>query len=126
MAIASGLERVFEVAPAFRAENSNTYRHATEFTSFDLEFAYPESIEDIMSFEEDLLIAGLTKVKEKFYHYTELTGTNVNVGKKIAKLFSDGTVTELECTVYMNVNDGKEDYSIEYPTVLNAGGISNY
>ena len=66
MAIASGLERVFEVAPAFRAENSNTYRHATEFTSFDLEFAYPDGIEDIMSFEEDLLIAGLTKVKEKY------------------------------------------------------------
>lgn len=66
MAIASGLERVFEVAPAFRAENSNTYRHATEFTSFDLEFAYPESIEDIMNFEEDLLIAGLTAVKSKY------------------------------------------------------------
>jgi hypothetical protein len=68
----------------------------------------------------------LTKVKEKFYHYAELTGTNVNVGKKMAKLFSDGTVTELECTVYMDVNDGKENHSIEYPTVLNSGGISNY
>ena len=68
----------------------------------------------------------LTKVKEKFYHYTELTGTNVNVGKKMAKLFSDGTVTELECTVYMDVNDGKENHSIEYPTVLTSGGISNY
>ena len=68
----------------------------------------------------------LTKVKEKIYHYTELTGTNVNVGKKMAKLFSDGTVTELECTVYMDVNDGKENHSIEYPTVLTSGGISNY
>ena len=78
MAIASGLERVFEVAPAFRAENSNTYRHATEFTSFDLEFAYPESIEDIMSFEEDLLIAGLTKVKEKYENQiNELFNTEV-------------------------------------------------
>ena len=38
MAIVSGLERVFEVAPCFRAENSNTYRHATEYTSFDVEF----------------------------------------------------------------------------------------
>ena len=66
MAISSGLERVFEVAPVFRAENSNTYRHATEFTGFDLEFAYPESLDDIMSLEEDLLIAGLKKVKEKY------------------------------------------------------------
>ncbi len=66
MAIAGGLSKVFEVAPAFRAENSNTSRHATEFTSFDLEFAYIESYEDVMNLEEDLLIAGLTKVKELF------------------------------------------------------------
>jgi aspartyl-tRNA synthetase len=66
MAIASGLERVFEVAPAFRAENSNTNRHTTEFTSFDIEMAYIDSFEDVMDFEEDLIIAGLTKVKEKY------------------------------------------------------------
>lgn len=66
MAIAAGYERVFEVAPAFRAENSNTNRHATEFTSFDLEFANINSYEDVMDVEEDLLIAGLTAVKEKY------------------------------------------------------------
>lgn len=66
MAMASGLERIFEVAPAFRAENSNTNRHTTEFTSFDIEFAYIDSYEDVMDMEEDLLIAGLTKVKEKY------------------------------------------------------------
>ena len=66
MALASGLERVFEVAPCFRAENSNTNRHTTEFTSFDIEFAYIDSYEDVMDFEEDLIIAGLSKVKEKY------------------------------------------------------------
>jgi len=66
MAIAGGLSKVFEVAPAFRAENSNTYRHATEFTSFDLEFSYIDSYEDVMDLEENLIIAGLTRVKEKY------------------------------------------------------------
>ena len=66
MALAGGLDRVFEVGPVFRAENSNTNRHATEFTGFDLEFAFIDSYEDVMSLEEDLLIAGLTAVKEKF------------------------------------------------------------
>ncbi len=66
MALASGLERVFEVAPAFRAENSNTNRHTTEFTSFDVEMAFIDSYEDIMSLEEDILIYALTKVKEKY------------------------------------------------------------
>ena len=66
MAIASGMDRVFEVAPCFRAENSNTNRHATEFTSFDLEFSYIDSYLDVMDLEEDLLIAGLTKLKNEY------------------------------------------------------------
>ena len=66
MAIASGFEKVFEIAPSFRAEKSNSYRHATEFTSFDIEFSYIESYEEIMDFEEDLLIAGISSVKEKY------------------------------------------------------------
>ena len=75
MALASGFERVFEIAPAFRAENSNSYRHATEFTSFDIEFSYINSYEDVMNFEEDLLIAGLSKVKEQY-------------GEEIKKIFN--------------------------------------
>ena len=83
MALASGLERVFEVAPAFRAENSNTNRHTTEFTSFDIEFAYIESYEDVMDFEEDLIIAGLTKVKEKYgEQIKEYFGKEVIIPKK--------------------------------------------
>ena len=66
MAIAAGMEKVFEVGPVFRAENSNTNRHATEFTGFDLEFSYIDSYEDVMDLEEDILIAALKKVKEKY------------------------------------------------------------
>lgn len=66
MAMSSGFEKIFEVAPAFRAENSNTNRHTTEFTSFDIEFSYIDSFTDVMDFEEELIIAGLTKVKEKY------------------------------------------------------------
>ena len=83
MAISSGLERVFEVAPVFRAENSNTYRHATEYTGFDVEFAYPKDLEEVMSLEEDLLIAGLTKVKEKYDNeIKELFNTEVIIPTK--------------------------------------------
>ena len=83
MAIAAGYERVFEVAPAFRAENSNTNRHATEFTSFDLEFANIRSYEDVMAVEEDLLVEGLTAVKEKYGDLIkELYGIDVVVPKR--------------------------------------------
>lgn len=66
MAMAAGFERIFEIAPAFRAENSNTNRHTTEFTSFDLEFAYIDSFTDVMDMEERLIIAGLENVKAKY------------------------------------------------------------
>ena len=64
MAMASGFERIFEVAPAFRAENSNTNKHATEFTSFDLEFSYIDSFEDVMNLEAEMLSYSLGKLKE--------------------------------------------------------------
>jgi aspartyl-tRNA synthetase len=55
MAMAAGLERVFEIGPVFRAEPSMTPRHATEFTSVDLEMSWIDSHEDVMRFEEEWL-----------------------------------------------------------------------
>ena len=82
MAMASGFEKIFEVAPAFRAENSNTNRHTTEFTSFDLEFSYIDSYEDVMDLEEELLVAGLTSVKETYgEQIKEVFGVDVVVPK---------------------------------------------
>lgn len=66
MVLASGFDRVFEVAPCFRAENSNTSKHATEFTSFDIEFADISSMEDVMNLEAEMLTYGLAHLKEEF------------------------------------------------------------
>ena len=66
MAMASGLERIFEVAPVFRAEKSYTSKHTTEFTGFDLEFSYIESFRDVMRLEEELLTYALGAVKERY------------------------------------------------------------
>ena len=65
MAMASGFDRVFEVAPCFRAENSNTSKHATEFTSFDVEFAYIDSYNDVMNLEAEMISYAFSKVKEE-------------------------------------------------------------
>uniref|UniRef100_A0A8C9LGZ7 Aspartate--tRNA ligase, cytoplasmic n=1 Tax=Piliocolobus tephrosceles TaxID=591936 RepID=A0A8C9LGZ7_9PRIM len=40
MCINAGFEKVYEVAPVFRAENSNTYRHLCEYVSLDIEMTY--------------------------------------------------------------------------------------
>ena len=47
MLMSAGFERVFEIAPAFRAEPSDTVRHLTEFTSVDGEVAYIRDGDDV-------------------------------------------------------------------------------
>ncbi|WAB82085.1 aspartate--tRNA(Asn) ligase [Microcella daejeonensis] len=65
MAQPAGFGRVFEIAPAFRADPSFTSRHATEFTSIDAEFSWIDSHEDVMAMHEELLAAAFTAVVEK-------------------------------------------------------------
>ncbi len=48
-------ERVFEIAPVYRAEKHDTSRHLNEYTSVDLEMGYIKSFEDIMQMEAMLL-----------------------------------------------------------------------
>lgn len=80
MALASGFDSVFEIAPAFRAENSNTSRHATEFTSFDVEFAYIKDYNDVMNLEAEMLKYALEKVKEIYgEQIKEIFGVEIKI-----------------------------------------------
>jgi aspartyl-tRNA synthetase len=73
MAMAAGLDRVFEIGPAFRADPSFTPRHSTEFTSVDMEMSWIESHQEVMEFEERWLQYILQTVKEK--HVKEIAET---------------------------------------------------
>ena len=48
-------ERVFEVAPVFRAEKHNTTRHLNEYISMDMEIGYIDSFADLMQAEAAFL-----------------------------------------------------------------------
>lgn len=50
MAVCSDFERVFEIAPVFRAENSNTHRHMTEFMGLDLEMSFSHHYHEVCIF----------------------------------------------------------------------------
>jgi nondiscriminating aspartyl-tRNA synthetase len=65
MAMSAGLNRVFEIGPVFRADPSFTSRHATEFVSIDMEMSWIDSHEDVISFQEELMVKAITAVKEK-------------------------------------------------------------
>ncbi len=66
MAQSAGLERVFMVAPVFRAEESFTTRHMTEFTGWDFELSYIENHHDIMDEEEGMIVAGFERLEKMF------------------------------------------------------------
>jgi nondiscriminating aspartyl-tRNA synthetase len=58
------LEKVFEVGPFFRAEESHTRRHLSEFVSVDIEQAFANA-EDVMVLLEQLMQHTCKTVKEK-------------------------------------------------------------
>jgi nondiscriminating aspartyl-tRNA synthetase len=61
--VGSGLERVFEVGPIFRAEEHNTPRHLNEATMIDFESAFIDH-EEAMDVCEGTLKAAYTAVEE--------------------------------------------------------------
>jgi nondiscriminating aspartyl-tRNA synthetase len=48
MSISADFGRVFEVGPVFRAENSNTHRHLTEYTGLDIEMAIDNDYHEVI------------------------------------------------------------------------------
>jgi nondiscriminating aspartyl-tRNA synthetase len=63
--IASGLERVFEIGPAYRAEKHDTPRHINEFVSLDVEMAFIENEQELMDLETRILAAIFTAIREE-------------------------------------------------------------
>jgi aspartyl-tRNA synthetase len=80
MAIAAGIDRVFEIGPVFRAEPSYTSRHSTEFTGIDIEMAWIDSVEDVMAFEERMIAHALALVADRHSDtIAEVYGVKVTV-----------------------------------------------
>jgi nondiscriminating aspartyl-tRNA synthetase len=65
MMVGSGLERVFEVGHAYRAEKSETSRHLTEYLSLDFEMGFIESEQDVMRMHTELMAAIFAAVQDR-------------------------------------------------------------
>ena len=79
MLMSTGLDRVFELGPAFRAEKSNTNRHVTEFISFDGEFTWINDQEDVMHMIETVIDYVLKGLKERGAKQLEILGKEINI-----------------------------------------------
>ncbi len=85
MFVVSGLERVYEIAPIFRAEKSHTVRHLTEFTGVDFEMGFIQDENDVMDMIEKYFIFLLSELKVSCKEEFSRLGVTVNVPKKIPK-----------------------------------------
>ena len=83
--VCAGFERVYEIAPVFRAEKSNTPRHQTEFTGVDFEMGFIKDTGDIMDVIEDMLKFVLKRVKEDCKEELALWNVEITVPKKIPR-----------------------------------------
>jgi len=86
MMVASGLERVFEMGPVFRAEEHNSSRHLNEYISLDLEMAFIEDYEELMVLETEVIKFMFEKVKEKNENELKLLKIEVPTITDIPKL----------------------------------------
>ena len=79
--MASGLDRVFEIAPIFRAEEHNTTRHLNEAWSIDAEMAFIENEEEVMGLLERLVTYAVKYIKEHNERELEILGMELEVPK---------------------------------------------
>lgn len=88
------LDRVFEIAAYFRAENSNTVRHLTEFLSVDIEAAFID-YEDAMDLAEKVIknVFTLEVTDRKDYALNDLS--KIPMPGSISRLTYEDCVEEL-------------------------------
>ena len=75
-----GLERVFEISNFYRAENSHTGRHLSEFTSIDIEAAFMD-YNDVMDVLESLVLEVYKFISENRKKEQEVIGHAIKVPK---------------------------------------------
>lgn len=66
MAIAADFERVYEIGPVFRAEDSNTHRHMTEFIGLDLEMTIEEHYHEVLELLDGLFLHMFRSLRQKY------------------------------------------------------------
>ena len=70
MALCADFQRVFEIGPVFRAENSNTNRHLCEFTGLDMEMEFKDHYFEVLDLIGELMVYMVKQIKER--HAREL------------------------------------------------------
>src|SRR3989338_7456453 len=89
MFVGGGFERVYEIAPVFRAEKSHTMRHLTEFMGVDLEMGFIKDHNDVIDFIEAMFVDLMAKLKLEVPEELKLLNVDLSMPQKIPRLTLD-------------------------------------
>ena len=88
-------EKVFEIAPAYRAEQSRTLHHLSEFLSVDVEEAFVD-YKDIMNTVEKMIVKLYASVGKECAKELKTLGTTVELIERIPRMTYDAILELLK------------------------------
>ena len=111
------LEKIYCIAPSFRAEKSNTSRHLTEYWHTEMEVAWA-NLDDIINYCDELIKHVLKRVLERNKPELEILERDVkklepSLNKKFPRITYDDALKLLKEKHKIKVNWGKDLRTIE-------------
>lgn len=76
-------DRVFEIAPVYRAEKHNSARHLNEYIGLDFEMGYIKDMSDVMQMETAMLRHVMKHIEENYKTELDMLGAKLPVVKEI-------------------------------------------
>ncbi len=107
--VSSGLERVFEIGNAYRAEKHDTPRHLNEYVSLDVETAFIESEQELMDLEQGILKSIFKGLAENSASIAETWGSGIPSAEDVDKI---PKITHDEAKEIISKKSGKKVFEI--------------
>jgi nondiscriminating aspartyl-tRNA synthetase len=107
--VSSGLEKVFEIGCAYRAEKHETPRHLNEYVSLDVESAWIDSEQDLMDLEVRILKSIFAGLQRENAAELSMWGATVPSGAEVERI---PRVSHDEAKEIISRSGGRKVYEI--------------
>ncbi|MEC1178650.1 aspartate--tRNA(Asn) ligase [Metasolibacillus meyeri] len=118
-------DRVFEVAPVFRAEKHSTNRHLNEYISLDLEMGFIDSYEEIMKMETAMLSHIISLLNDMYRNELNLFNVELPIINEIPAI-SFNEAKKILSQINPSIDEDHDDLSPEEERLLGKHAKDNY